>query len=73
MVLTFARTLLWARDGARLTRQVLRTEAFFRTLVHRSADVTIVLDDRGQVTWASTAAATPSAWSPRDLEGAPAA
>jgi diguanylate cyclase (GGDEF)-like protein/PAS domain S-box-containing protein len=69
MALTFARTLLWARDGARLTRQVLRTEAFFRTLVHRSADVTIVLDDRGQVTWASTAALTASAWSPRDLEG----
>jgi diguanylate cyclase (GGDEF)-like protein/PAS domain S-box-containing protein len=67
MILTFARTLVWARDGARLTRQVLRTEAFFRTLVHRSADVTIVLDDRGQVTWASTQ--TPSGWSPRDLEG----
>ena len=28
MLLTFARTLLWARDGARLTRQVLRTEVF---------------------------------------------
>jgi diguanylate cyclase (GGDEF)-like protein/PAS domain S-box-containing protein len=67
MVLTFARTLVWARDGARLTRQVLRTEAFFRTLVHRAADVTLVLDDRGQVTWASTQ--TPSGWSPRDLEG----
>ena len=49
MLLTFARTLLWARDGARLTRQVLRTEAFFRTLVHRSADVTIVLDDRNEL------------------------
>lgn len=68
MVLTFARTLVWARDGARLTRQVLRTEAFFRTLVDRSADVTIVLDHRGQVTWASTAQSQ-SAWSPRDLEG----
>jgi diguanylate cyclase (GGDEF)-like protein/PAS domain S-box-containing protein len=69
MVLTFARTLVWARDGARLTRQVLRTEAFFRTLVDRSADVTIVLDHRGQVTWASTAAQSQSSWSPRDLEG----
>jgi diguanylate cyclase (GGDEF)-like protein/PAS domain S-box-containing protein len=67
MVLTFGRTLVWASDGARLTRQVLRTEAFFRTLVHRAADVTLVLDDRGQVTWASTQ--TPSGWSPRDLEG----
>ena len=35
--LTFARTLVWAADGARLTRQVLRTEAYFRTLVHRAA------------------------------------
>ncbi|HVD28403.1 MAG TPA: EAL domain-containing protein, partial [Mycobacteriales bacterium] len=69
MVLTFVRTLVWARDGARLTRQVLRTESFFRTLVHRSADVTIVLDHRGQVTWASTASQASSAWSPRDLEG----
>jgi diguanylate cyclase (GGDEF)-like protein/PAS domain S-box-containing protein len=71
MVLTFARTLVWARDGARLTRQVLRTEAFFRTLVHRSADVTIVLDDRGQVTWASATARGAATWSPRDLEGRP--
>jgi diguanylate cyclase (GGDEF)-like protein/PAS domain S-box-containing protein len=67
MALTFARTLVWARDGARLTRQVLRTEAFFRTLVHRSADLTIVLDARGRVTWASTPPQT--AWTPRDLEG----
>ena len=67
MTLTFARTLVWARDGARLTRQVLRTESFFRTLVHRSADLTIVLDARGRVTWASTGPET--AWSPRDLEG----
>ena len=44
-MLTFVRTLVWAADGARLTRQVLRTEAYFRTLVHSSADITIVLDD----------------------------
>jgi diguanylate cyclase (GGDEF)-like protein/PAS domain S-box-containing protein len=69
MVLTFARTLVWARDGARLTRQVLRTEAFFRSLVHRSADVTIVLDHRGQVTWATSTTQATSGWSPRDLEG----
>jgi diguanylate cyclase (GGDEF)-like protein/PAS domain S-box-containing protein len=67
MALTFARTLVWARDGARLTRQVLRTEAFFRTLVHRAADLTLVLDARGRVTWASTP--PQNAWSPRDLEG----
>jgi diguanylate cyclase (GGDEF)-like protein/PAS domain S-box-containing protein len=69
MVLTFVRTLVWAADGARLTRQVLRTEAYFRTLVHRSADVTIVLDDRGRVSWASSAGPATGAWSPRDLEG----
>ena len=69
MVLTLARTLVWAADGARLTRQVLRTEAYFRTLVHREADLTVVLDDRGQVTWAAAAVATPSSWSVRDLEG----
>jgi diguanylate cyclase (GGDEF)-like protein/PAS domain S-box-containing protein len=69
MALTFARTLVWARDGARLTRQVLRTEAYFRTLVHRSADVTIVLDQRGEVTWASISSQASSTWAPRDLEG----
>jgi len=67
MVLTLVRTLVWAADGARLTRQVLRTEAYFRTLVHRAADLTVVLDDRGQVTWA--AATATSSWSVRDLEG----
>jgi diguanylate cyclase (GGDEF)-like protein len=69
MTLTFARTLVWAADGARLTRQVLRTEAYFRTLVHRSADLTLVLDDRGQVTWASGPPQDSAAWTPRDLEG----
>ncbi|SDF37621.1 PAS domain S-box-containing protein/diguanylate cyclase (GGDEF) domain-containing protein [Blastococcus aurantiacus] len=69
MVLTFVRTLVWAADGARLTRHVLRTEAYFRTLVHDTADVTIVLDGQGQVTWTAVAAPEMSAWLPRDLEG----
>ena len=69
MLLTFVRTLVWAADGARLTRQVLRTEAYFRTLVHRAADITIVLDPQGQITWASSAGQGPSAWPVRDLEG----
>jgi diguanylate cyclase (GGDEF)-like protein len=68
MSLTFVRTLVWAVDGARLTRQVLRTEAYFRTLVHRSADLTLVLDGRGQVSWAS-GPQDRAAWAPRDLEG----
>ncbi|SDE19924.1 diguanylate cyclase (GGDEF) domain-containing protein [Blastococcus fimeti] len=71
MVLTFVRTLVWAADGARLTRQVLRTEAYFRTLVHSAADVTVVLDARGQVTWAAASSPEVSAWLPRDLEGRP--
>jgi diguanylate cyclase (GGDEF)-like protein/PAS domain S-box-containing protein len=69
--LTFVRTLVWARDGARLTRQVLRTEAYFRTLVHRSADLTLVLDARGQVTWASGPPDGRTTWAARDLEGRP--
>jgi diguanylate cyclase (GGDEF)-like protein/PAS domain S-box-containing protein len=72
MALTFVRTLVWAADGARLTRQVLRTEAYFRGLVHGAADLTIVLDERGQVTWASASGAdglTGPALTARDLEG----
>jgi diguanylate cyclase (GGDEF)-like protein/PAS domain S-box-containing protein len=69
MLLTFVRTLVWAADGARLTRQVLRTEAYFRTLVHRAADITIVLDGRGHVTWTSSSGQAPAAASVRHLEG----
>ncbi|WP_089336077.1 putative bifunctional diguanylate cyclase/phosphodiesterase [Blastococcus mobilis] len=69
MALTLIRTLVWAADGARLTRQVLRTEAYFRTLVHRSADLTVVLDGHGQVTWAAAAGPATPSWSVRDLEG----
>jgi len=69
MGLTFLRTLVWARDGARLSRQVLRTEAYFRTLVHRAADLTLVLDARGQVTWVSGPPEGRATWVPRDLEG----
>jgi diguanylate cyclase (GGDEF)-like protein/PAS domain S-box-containing protein len=69
MLLTFARTLVWAADGARLTRQVLRTEAYFRALVHHAADLTIVLDASGQVTWAAVSASDGATWLPRDLDG----
>ncbi|MCW2677428.1 MAG: hypothetical protein JWR70_2468 [Modestobacter sp.] len=69
LLLTFARTLVWAGDSARLTRQVLRTESYFRTLVHSAADITIVLDHRSQITWASGAGRGPNAWAARDLEG----
>jgi diguanylate cyclase (GGDEF)-like protein/PAS domain S-box-containing protein len=71
LVLVFVRTLVWAADGARLTRQVLRTEAYFRTLAHSAADVTIVLDHRGRITWDSGAGSHAHGWSARDLEGKP--
>jgi diguanylate cyclase (GGDEF)-like protein/PAS domain S-box-containing protein len=73
LVLTFVRTLVWAAEGARMTRQILRAEAYFRTLVDRAADVTLVLDAQGRITWASTAGRRPGGWAPRDLEGAPLA
>ena len=69
LLLTFSRTLVWAADGARLTRQVLRTEAYFRTLVHSSADITIVLDQQGRITWDSGAGHHPHGWTARELEG----
>ena len=73
VVLTFVRTLVWAADGARLTRRVLRTEAYFRALVHRAADVTVVLDARGPVTWVSGRSAHHLRWPVRDLDGRPLA
>jgi len=69
MVLTCVRTLVWAADGARLTRHVLRTDAWFRTLVQNIADLTIVLDAQGRVTWTAVGAPELSAWLPRALEG----
>jgi diguanylate cyclase (GGDEF)-like protein/PAS domain S-box-containing protein len=69
LLLTFVRTLVWAADGARLTRQVLRTEAYFRTLVHSAADITIVLDQLGRITWDSGAGNHPHGWTARELEG----
>jgi diguanylate cyclase (GGDEF)-like protein/PAS domain S-box-containing protein len=72
LVLTFVRTLVWAAEGARMTRQILRAEAYFRTLVDRAADITLVLDAQGRITWAS-AGARPGTWTPRDLEGRPLA
>ena len=71
LVLVFVRTVVWAADGTRLTRQVLRTEAYFRTLAHSAADVTIVLDNRGRITWDSGAGTHAHGWSARDLEGKP--
>ncbi|MGY1671332.1 putative bifunctional diguanylate cyclase/phosphodiesterase [Geodermatophilus sp. SYSU D00710] len=49
LVLTSARTLLWALDAARLTRRLERTEGSFRALVHSGDAVTVVLDAAGRV------------------------
>jgi diguanylate cyclase (GGDEF)-like protein/PAS domain S-box-containing protein len=73
LLLTLLRTLVWAAEGARMTRQLLRAEAYFRTLVDRAADITLVLDPQGRITWASAAGTRPGAWAGRDLEGRPLA
>ncbi|CCH89864.1 Diguanylate cyclase/phosphodiesterase with PAS/PAC sensor(S) [Modestobacter italicus] len=73
LVLVLVRSLMWAADGARLTRRVLRTEAYFRTLVHGAADITIVLDHDGRITWDSGAGSHPHGWTARELEGRPLA
>ncbi len=53
LLLTSARTLLWALDAARLTRRLQRTEGWFRALVHSGDAVTVVLDATGAITSAS--------------------
>jgi diguanylate cyclase (GGDEF)-like protein/PAS domain S-box-containing protein len=67
--LTFVRQLLWARDGARLTGRLQRTEAYFRALVSSAEDVTAVVDARGTVTWLSGAVRTQLGWTAQDLTG----
>ncbi|MEU2349246.1 EAL domain-containing protein [Modestobacter sp. NPDC049651] len=71
LVLTLLRTLLWAADTARLTRQVQRTESYFRALVDTGADLTIVLDAEHRFTWVSSAGRTPANWTARELQGRP--
>src|SRR3712207_8408030 len=41
VVLTSLRTTLWAADGHRLTRRLLRTEGYFRALVDSGDAVTV--------------------------------
>ena len=70
LVLTFVRPLLWARDGARLTGRLLRTEAYFRALVSSAEDVTGSWTRGGTVTWVSGAVRTQLGWAARDLDRA---
>ncbi|WP_157518883.1 bifunctional diguanylate cyclase/phosphodiesterase [Modestobacter sp. Leaf380] len=69
LVLTLARSLLWAVDGARLTRRLARTESWFRSLVLDTDDVTVVLDDAGRMGWVSESVRPRLGWTPRELAG----
>ncbi|MBW8768000.1 MAG: PAS domain S-box protein, partial [Geodermatophilales bacterium] len=69
VLLVFARTLLWAADSGRMTRRLLRTEAYLRALVSSAEDVTVVLDGIGTVTWVSGAVRTQLGWTDAELTG----
>src|SRR3712207_4362299 len=69
VVLTTLRTVLWAADGHRLTRRLVRTEGYFRALVHSGDAVTLVLDGTGRVGWASGAVEVQLGWTDRELTG----
>ena len=69
ILLAFVRTLLWAADGHRLARRLVRAEAYFRALVNSADDVTVVLDGDGAVTWVSGAARAQLGWSQQELTG----
>src|SRR3712207_8025251 len=69
VVLTSLRTTLWAADGYRLTRRLVRTEGYFRALVHSGDAVTVVLDGAGRIGWASGAVAAQLGRTDGDLTG----
>jgi diguanylate cyclase (GGDEF)-like protein/PAS domain S-box-containing protein len=69
ILLAFVRTLLWAADGHRLARRLVRAEAYFRALVNSAEDVTVVLDGAGAVTWVSGSARAQVGWTQQELTG----
>ncbi|RBY82040.1 hypothetical protein DQ238_05365 [Geodermatophilus sp. TF02-6] len=69
VVLTCARSVLWAVDGSRLTRRLRRAEGYFRALVDSGDAVTVVLDGAGRVGWASGPVAAQLGWSEGELAG----
>ncbi|SET63762.1 putative bifunctional diguanylate cyclase/phosphodiesterase [Geodermatophilus poikilotrophus] len=69
VAITSLRTALWATDGYRLTRRLLRTEGYFRALVHSGDAVTLVLDGAGRIGWASGAVEAQLGWTDRELTG----
>ncbi len=71
VVLTFVRGLLWATDGQRLARRLLRTDRRLRALVASAEDVTVVLDLEGRVTWVSGGVRSQLGWRGQELTGRP--
>jgi diguanylate cyclase (GGDEF)-like protein/PAS domain S-box-containing protein len=71
VLLTFVRGLLWATDGQRLARRLLRTDRRMRAMVSSAEDVTVVLDVSGTVTWVSGGVSRQLGWSGDDLTGRP--
>jgi diguanylate cyclase (GGDEF)-like protein/PAS domain S-box-containing protein len=69
VAVTSVRTVVWAVDGYRLTRRLVRTEGYFRALVHSGDAVTLVLDGSGRIGWASGAVAAQLGWTERELVG----
>jgi diguanylate cyclase (GGDEF)-like protein/PAS domain S-box-containing protein len=69
VAITSLRTALWAADGYRLTRRLVRTEGYFRALVHSGDAVTLVLDGAGRIGWASGAVEAQLGWTDRELTG----
>ncbi|RBY96639.1 hypothetical protein DQ237_08470 [Blastococcus sp. TF02-8] len=73
LAVTSVRSLFWATDGARVSRRLLQTEAYFRALAASAEDVTVVLDDEGCVRWVSGATLTQLGRTEADLTGRPLA
>ncbi len=73
VLLTFVRGLLWATDGQRLARRLLRTDRRMRALVASAEDVTVVVDADGRVTWVSGGARSQLGWRGQELTDRPLA
>jgi diguanylate cyclase (GGDEF)-like protein/PAS domain S-box-containing protein len=73
VLLTFVRGLLWATDGQRLARRLLRTDRRLRALVASAEDVTVVLDADGTVTWVSGGVRNQLGWRGAEITERPLA
>src|SRR4051794_2562979 len=73
VLLTFVRGLLWATDGQRLARRLLRADRRMRALVASAEDVTVVLEADGRITWVSGGARSQLGWRSQELTDRPLA